>query len=97
MSFIDMFSQVGAFAENKNIAQKIRLEEISPILDEKQEIVLDFKNVGGATQSFIHALISEAIRQYGIDTLDLIIFKNCNEIVKKIISIVIDYTLEGME
>jgi len=42
----------------------------------------------------MHALISDLIRKYGIDVLDKIYFKNCNETVTKIINIVVDYMQE---
>ena len=63
-------------------------------MENNQEVVLDFKGIDSATQSFIHALISGLIRNYGIEILDKIYFKSCNEIVQKIISIVTDYMQE---
>ncbi len=82
---------VGSFAENKDIARDIRKERIIPALSKKQEIVLDFTGVESTTQSFIHALISELIRDFGPDVLDKVVFKGCNETVQKIIEIVVDY------
>lgn len=96
MKRIDIFSRAGAFAENKDVARKIRLEEIVPALDNHEEVVLDFEKVDAATQSFIHALISEVMRTHGRDVLDRIAFKSCNETVKKMINIVIEYMQEGL-
>lgn len=87
---IIIYNRLGAFAENKDIAREIRIKEIMPAL-EKEEVILDFENVQSATQSFIHALISDVIRKRGINVLDSLYFKNCNETVKKIIEIVIEY------
>lgn len=84
----------GAFAENKDLARSIRLKKIIPALEAKQEVTLDFSKVEAATQSFIHALISDLIRKFGNDVLNKIYFKNCNEIVKKIITIVTEYMQE---
>ncbi len=56
---------------------------------------MDFEGIDSATQSFIHALISDLIRKYGIQVLDRISFKNCHETIKKIINIVVDYMQEG--
>jgi hypothetical protein len=95
MKHIILLKKTGSFAENKDIARQIRLEELIPALDANDEVVLDFQGIEGATQSFIHALISDLIRKYGIDVLDKISFKNCNETVKKIISIVSDYMQEA--
>ena len=82
---------VGSFAENKDLAQQIRLKTIMPALHSNQPFILDFTSVEGTTQSFIHALISDPIREYGTQALELISFKNCNPVVQKIIMIVCDY------
>ena len=39
----------------------------------------------------MHALISEVIRKNGPEILDSIYFKNCNNNVKNIVNIVVDY------
>lgn len=88
---IRIASYVGIFAENKDIARDIRKQQIEPALDKSQSVVLDFKGVDGVTQSFIHALISEIIRVHTSDVLDRLLFKNCNNDVKGIVSIVVDY------
>ncbi len=88
---IKMREKVGSFAENKDVARRIRVEEIIPALNKSEEVVLDFEGVDSATQSFIHALISEIIRIFGVEVLDKIYFKNCNPIVKGIVNIVIEY------
>ncbi len=96
MKNIVIFDRVGAFAENKDVARDIRKQEIIPALDKNEEVVLDFQRVNGATQSFIHALISEILRKYGADILDHVAFKSCNDTIKQIINIVVDYMQEGM-
>jgi len=88
---IKLYSLVGGFAENKDVAKDIRINKIIPSLENGDEVTLDFDKVKSATQSFIHALISDVIRKNGIKILDRVYFKNCNETVKKIIEIVIEY------
>jgi hypothetical protein len=95
MTTVKIFKKVGQFAENKDIAKDIRLKKLIPALEKKKKIVLDFENVEGATQSFIHALISDLIRKYGNEVLDSIQFKSCNETIKAIITIVVDYMQES--
>lgn len=95
MKHIKLFPQVGAFAENKDIAREIRLKKIVPSLEKNRGIILDFKSIDAATQSFIHALISDLIRTYGSKVLDRIQFKSCNKTVQGIISIVVDYMQES--
>lgn len=92
---VTILKYTSTFAENKDTARDIRLKIIMPALAKKQEVVLDFKGVTGATQSFIHALISEAIRQHGEEALDLIIFKNCSPVVREVVNIVADYMQES--
>ena len=96
MKPIVIFERAGPFAENKDVARDIRLNEIIPMLDNNEEVTLDFEKVDAATQSFIHALISDLLRKYGNDVLDRIVFKSCNETVRQIITIVSDYMQEGM-
>ncbi len=92
---IKIASITGSFAENKDSARDIRLNKIIPALEKKEEIILDFAGIEGATQSFIHALISDAMRTHGAEVLDKISFKNCNEAVRTIIGMVADYMQES--
>ena len=91
MNRIKIFSFVGEFAEDKDKARDIRVGHIIPLLEAGKDPVLDFDDVGSITQSFAHALLSDLIRNYGIDILDRISFANCNETVQKIVGIVTDY------
>src|SRR5687767_15863 len=95
MIIIKILEHAGTFSENKDIARKLRLEIITPTLEKGEEITLDFAGVSGATQSFIHALISELFRKYGSEVLDRLDFKNCNSTVRKVITIVSDYMQEA--
>ncbi|MEK7383905.1 MAG: STAS-like domain-containing protein [Elusimicrobiota bacterium] len=95
MKPIEIRARAGNFAENKDVARDIRVKDIIPALDGGEDVVLDFAHVEAATQSFIHALISDLLRKRGNAVLDRIEFKSCNDTVKKIISIVVDYMQEG--
>ncbi|HLC72912.1 MAG TPA: STAS-like domain-containing protein [Candidatus Nanoarchaeia archaeon] len=95
MKEIKLVSLVGSFAENKDIARDIRLTKIIPTIEKNQGVILNFEKIEGATQSFMHALISDVIRKYGAEVLDKIVFKNCNETVRKIIDIVAEYMQES--
>jgi hypothetical protein len=92
---ISVFSELqSTFAENKDSAREIRLRKIFPALRSGKNVVLDFAKIESATQSFIHALISDVIRLEGVSVLDRVSFKNCNEIVRAIIEIVVAYMQE---
>lgn len=85
------------FAEDKDAARRIRVEEILPALKSGESLVLDFSSIRYATQSFIHALIGEALKQYGEDILDKIEFQHCSPQLKNIIGLVVDYSLGGFK
>ncbi len=95
MKHIRILERAGAFAENKDVAREIRIAEIIPAFDRKEDVTIDFEGVDAATQSFVHALISDVLRRYGADAIDHMAFKSCNDTIKKIISIVVDYMQEG--
>ncbi len=92
---IELLPLTGTFAENKDIARDIRKNILASALDHGDSIVLDFSGIDGATQSFIHALISELFREHGNDILDRIRFKNCNRTIQQVITIVTEYMQEA--
>jgi hypothetical protein len=94
---INILEKSGSFAENKDIAKEIRVKKILPLLEKDKKVILDFEKVDTATQSFIHALISDVIRKYGISVLDRVRFKSCNGDVRKIINIVVDYMQDALD
>jgi hypothetical protein len=96
MMVVDIQKQTGDFCENKDIARGIRIKNIMPALASNQSVTLDFRGVHGATQSFIHALIVEPIREFKSAFFNLVSFKNCEDAVKTIIGIVSEYTQESM-
>ncbi|SRR6266498_127710 len=93
---IQLYKYSGDFAENKDMARKLRIEQIEPELKKSHEVVVDFKGVTSATQSFIHALISQTIRDFGVDILENLTFKNCNEKIQTVIEIVVEYVQDGI-
>lgn len=95
MISINIKDAAGTFAENKDIARSLRVDMLMPALERREAVILDFNGTEGATQSFVHSLISEAFRKYGGETLDLISFKDCNETIKQIITIVTEYMQEA--
>lgn len=96
MTTIPIRARAGAFAENKDTARNLRETLLLPALAAGETVVLDFAGVEDATQSFIHALISEALRRHGPEVLDRIEFRSCAPVVRKVIGIVADYMQEGL-
>ena len=93
---IKMFDYVGDYGENKDIARTIRLKKLLPALQRSEEVTLDFDGVTGVTQSFIHALIADPIREYPDRVFDRVIFKNCTRNIKVIVEIVEEYMQESL-
>jgi len=94
---VNMKKIAGAFAENKEIAKEIRINMILPELLKGNDVIFNFKYVDGVTQSFIHAMISEPIREFRDDAFEKLYYKNANDNVKKIISIVYRYMQESLD
>ena len=92
MITVGIHERAGTFAEDKDVAAAIREKTLRPAVERKERIRLDFKGVEGATQSFVHALISELIRKSGAVVVDRIEFKNCNPTVRGVIEIVVEYS-----
>ena len=97
MKEIKLYSIAGSFAENKDIARNLREKHVFPSLKRGETIHFDYFGVNNTTQSFTHALISEAIRTIGVEVLDRIFFKNCNDEVQRIIKIVVEYMQGNMD
>jgi len=97
MKRIKILDRAGSFSENKDIGRDIRMKEIMPALAKHENITLDFKGVESATQSFIHSLISDPLREYKDKALEQITFKSCNDNIKQIIKIVVDYMQDAEE
>lgn len=91
---IKIFDLVGSFAEDKDNAASLRKEQILPALKQGKALEIDFTGVTLTTQSFIHALISEALRQNPDTALKLLTFKGCAESVRGIIETVVQYVYE---
>jgi len=88
-------SGVDGFAENKDEARATRLSKVLPTITAGGDVVLDFRDVRYATQSYIHALIGEALQQYGESALERMEFRNCSPAIKSVVELVVDYSLGG--
>lgn len=83
------------FAEDKDEARRLRNSKLLPLLERGEGVVIDFAGVNSATQSFVHALVGEALQRYGASVLERIEFKNCSHAVRSVIELVVDYSLAG--
>ena len=95
MNPVELQPGIVGFAEDKEQAKSIRIGTILPALERGENVVLDFKQVRYATQSFIHALLGEALYKYRETLLDRIEFRNCTPQLQSVIELVVDYSLGG--
>lgn len=93
---VPLHDYVGDFAENKDEAKKIRVNIIIPHLRAGDEVIFDFQGISGATQSFVHALLSKPIRMFQDVAYDNLCYINANRSTKEIISIVYRYMQESL-
>lgn len=91
-----VFNYAGSFAGDKDAAATIRDSELRPMLLTAKQAVLDFNGVELATQSFMHALLAQTVRE-DPSRLDRIAFKNCNADIQSLIEIVVEYAQEDFE
>jgi hypothetical protein len=95
MKRIQISRFAGSFAGDKDAAAKIRDEKLVPALASGGGVVLDFEDVDLATQSFIHALLSNVIRS-SPDILERTSFERCNPSIQELIEIVAEYSQEEL-
>lgn len=94
---IPIRTSTGEFAEDKDFAASLRDNRIRTAVKAGEQVVFDFTGVRLATQSFVHALISDVLRSEGEDVLKRIEFKGCNKSVRGIIETVVQYSLESID
>jgi hypothetical protein len=87
-------SGVNGFAEDKDQARELRTLRLLPALARSEKVILDFTAVRYATQSFVHALIGEALQKHS-DALEMLEFTHCTPQVRSVIELVVDYSLGG--
>jgi hypothetical protein len=92
---IRILDRASSFAEDKDVAATIRQMDVKPSVQRGERVRLDFRGVDGATQSFVHAMVSELIRRQGPGVLDKLEFKGCTATVRSVIEIVVEYSQLG--
>jgi hypothetical protein len=95
MRVVKIYRYAGSFAGDKDAAALIRDRQLVPSLANGGQVTLDFAGVDLATQSFIHALLSNVVRSEA-NTLDRISFRGCNSSIQELIEIVAEYSQEEL-
>jgi STAS-like domain of unknown function (DUF4325) len=86
---------VDGFVEDKEQAREVRTSVLLPALERGESVTLDFEGVGYATQSYVHALIAEALNRYGEPVLERLEFRNCSPQLRSLVELVVEYSLNG--
>ena len=94
---VSIVREAGDFAEDKDVAARIREDLIRKAVEARRKVTLDFKGVTLVTQSFVHALVSDVLRSNGEAALKYIVFKSCKPGVKGIVETVVQYSLESLD
>ena len=94
---IKVYDYAGGFGEDKDAARRMRQEQIMPAIMRGRGVTLDFAGMTGVTQSFIHALIAEPIMKFRGDAFERLFYRNANEQIAEIISIVYRYIQESFD
>jgi hypothetical protein len=94
---IKIRERTGDFAEDKDAAADIRENVLRPAVAAGKRTTLDFNGVSLVTQSFVHALVADVLRNSGEPGLKLLLFKGCSPSIRGIIGTVVQYSLETPE
>jgi hypothetical protein len=84
-------------AEDKDEAARLRDEVVMPALARNEPVAFDFADVDTVTQSFVHALIAEAIRTTGERSFELMEFRNASTGVQHVVKTVFEYVVLASE
>jgi hypothetical protein len=64
--YISVRNYFGTYAEDKDLAKKIRDEKLLPALAENKTLTIDFENIISAPHSLLNAMLATPIRQLGL-------------------------------
>ncbi len=86
---------VGALALDRNRAHDIGRTVLEPLLARGRSVILDFSNVGTASQAFLHALLWDALIEHGPDLVERLRFVACSSQVAPLVRATVRSALEG--
>jgi hypothetical protein len=81
--------RVSDFEEDNESAVRIRDAELRPRIERGESVAIDFEGVRSPTQSFVHALLSEAFKIPG--SLVRLSFLHCTASAREVIKAVAAY------
>ncbi len=88
-----MHERFGSFLGDGEAANRLRMDEVLPALDECEGIVFDFAGVENMTHSFANACIANLIIDRGTEAKAKLRFINCSDVVKLFLKAALDLGL----
>jgi len=92
-----LLDEFGAQLGEGERAAQFRFTRIDPIIDQCDEITLDFTGVRSANSSFVNGLICSLVEQRGEPVLSKLVFKGCNPTIRVLVESAIDLGLQKSE
>jgi len=87
---INIFNHFGKYAEDKQSAIKFRESRILPAVLDNKTVILDFSGVISAPHSFLNALLSTAIQNYGMQSYKNIKIVNASPEIRETLDYIFD-------
>lgn len=86
MVTIALADRPDTFLVGSDAALEIRRKELEPAILKGDNVVIDFRDVRGTSQSWMNVFIMGTLLDCGMESLRLIEFKNCNKLVKELVT-----------
>ncbi|MDA8337026.1 MAG: STAS-like domain-containing protein [Peptococcaceae bacterium] len=93
MFFLKLIDMFGANDIGSRHSGRILREKIEAVLGNSNIVLLDFDGINLVTQGFIDEALGVIIRRMGPAFQGRVHFKNCNELVQTVITMVATYSL----
>jgi len=87
---INIRNYFGRYAEDKELADRVRDRYLMPAVDQGKGLILDFDEVVSAPHSFLSALIASPIRDLGMSAYKRIKVRNASPEIRETIDFILD-------
>lgn len=93
---LSLAGDFGAHLANGEDAAEYRASKIDPILNDCDELILDFTGVRSGNSSFMNALISGIVENNGEEIIRKIVFKGCNPVLRVLVESALDLGVQKL-
>lgn len=88
--YLHVQNYFGAYAEDKELAIKIRDAKIVPAIESGKQIVIDLAGVVSAPHSFLSSLMADPIRRSGVAAYKQLKFVNADPVIRETVDYILD-------